>query len=199
MRTRVLSFWLLVLTVSVAAVAWSQSASPSLGDVAKQKSERRAQRVVTDDDMPQRTPPPAAENAASGTEAKAEGQPGEDNEKTAAAAQPGAANTRPNQYLSRRVADLRDSEAAEERIIKKLEEALKAEDLTDIRRKIYIDSLEQAHATLDSFRTQRQALEEVMAKEAPKPETAEGEQEQKPEEPKNGEPKIAEQAPPPAR
>ncbi|HWR49832.1 MAG TPA: hypothetical protein VN428_01915, partial [Bryobacteraceae bacterium] len=51
----------LVCLFSIVSTGQSQ---PSLGEVAKQKSStKKARRIITDDDMPQRTPEPAASSA----------------------------------------------------------------------------------------------------------------------------------------
>jgi len=143
-----------VLLVALTGALWAQESTMPLGDLVKlPKPARQATRVITDDDMPQRSP--AAAPAASATGLQEYGA----ERKTKAA----AAAAVKNLLLQQRIADLKGAETAEEQLASKIGQKLKeeSESLNPQQRQSLSDALTEARTKLELYRQQRSALEDL--------------------------------------
>ncbi len=153
-----------VVTMLGVAVLAQQQPKPDqvpLGDIARQqKAAKKAKRVITDDDLPARAPetaPAAAEgNGATAAEAQAAG-------KETAEAQTATPPPSDEQARQKKIAELKDSEEAEKRIIAKMEASLADPNLPDNRRRMYQETLSSARQLLEKFQNERQELEKQAA------------------------------------
>jgi hypothetical protein len=151
-----------LMAVLAAGMAFAQAESIPLGDVVKQpKPAKKAARVITDDNFVRaaQVEPAAATSEKSNSPVNGESE-AELEGKNAAAEAP------KNKLLAQRISDLRDAEALEEQVIKKLEGKLgdETEPLNAHERQTYSNALKQSQATLESYRKQRKLLEDIQLK-----------------------------------
>lgn len=164
---------LLVAVGLICTPLCAQSETP-LGDIVKQKPAKKAARVITDDDMPQRPPaPPASVQDTQAADAKS------DNGKAANAVSPAG-----NAVLQKQISELKALEEAKKATIKRFEEGLKEENIGDLRREIYGDSIRRAKEQLAAYEKERTLLEQTAAEQNARQQHSEGQ------EPKNGEEKT---------
>lgn len=159
--------WLLALALAIpVSVSAAQSGPLSLGEVVKQpKPAKRATRVITNDDFPERPPEPkplaaeAAEDKASAPGAK-----------TTAAATPGehAADADAKARLAKRLAELGKAEESEQSLLERLQQALLHEGMSESQRNVLAEALGQSHHSLADYRDQKQTLENLLSAPAPK-------------------------------
>ncbi len=159
-----------LLGIGAGAQEQSKPGQIPLGDVVKQqKAGKKAKRVVTNDDIPQRPPEAAAPAAAEGTAATA--QAAEDKGSNAGDAKSTAPKSADAQTREQKLTKLKDSEESAKRLIQKMEESLTEPDLTDNRRRMYEETLSHVRTQLEQIQKQRQELENQPAAkpgEAPK-------------------------------
>jgi hypothetical protein len=152
----------LLAVVFLAALAFAQQ-EPSLGELVRQQKgpEKKAKRVVTNDEIPERPSPPEPAPAAPGATGSAAEKAKED--APATAAKPAAqAKDAESEALAGRIEDLKASEDAEKRIIRKLERSI-AEAESEFRKQLYAESLQSAKQQLDKYMKERSELENKLA------------------------------------
>ena len=135
------------------AVAYAQQQPPAelpLGDLVKQqKTTKKAKRVISNDDIPARAPEP--ETPAPDADAKASTKPVE-------------LTPAQQQELQARITDLKESEAGERRIMKKMEDGMADPSTSENRRRMYSETLQRSTTVAEQYAKQRAALEELANK-----------------------------------
>lgn len=144
-------------------------AQESLGDVARQQrtaSGKKAKKVVTNEDIPERAAPVEEKSSdASKATASADKKPAPDSpEKAPETAGPNANAKSDRDFTLARIEELKYSENAERRVIRKLEQNL-AQETSEFRRRMYEESLEHAREQLEKFKQERTELEQKAAAE----------------------------------
>jgi hypothetical protein len=175
--------------LALCLAGWAQSADIPLGDLVKQpKPARKAARVITNDDLPQHPPEPRplatpANSRATPTgepekrtptskarpeakEAMAEsgsldGDPAENNPAAGTKNEPPTGTTA-NAGITKRIANLAEEEAVEQKIRERLSLALQQSGMSDEQRQTMVEALGQSEAALASFRQQRDTLKELL-------------------------------------
>lgn len=185
--------WLVRLTpvLALCLTGWAQSADVPLGDLVKQpKPVKRAARVITNDDLPQRPPEPSPASSPAGStstanngpaqgaptsktqpEAKeAKSEPGATQSDTSAENNPPAesksgqaAAKSENARINKRISDLDEQEAAEQKIHDRLSDALQHSGMSDAQHQALVDALGQSEAELAGIHQQRDILKEFQA------------------------------------
>jgi hypothetical protein len=157
MRLRLIAY--LVALGLLAGMGWSQS----LGDVARQQRDgKKAKRVITDDDMPARAPSQPEPASPSASSAAPDATASKDAGTKPAAGAQGKEQDKETQAALKRIDELKQSEAAEKRIVDKFEKSL-ADNPSDFRREMIEDSLRTAKRQLETFSQERQQLEQKTA------------------------------------
>ena len=147
---------LFLLALAPALVA--QSAPMPLGDLVKlPRPARKAARIITNDDIPERPPeakPPAPQPPASDA-----GSP-------AAEAKPSPAPAA-NSPLAAQLTDLTKAAASEQQILERLQQALARSGMNEAQRQTIVDALAQSQDALKDNAAQRHTLESLLAAAAP--------------------------------
>jgi hypothetical protein len=156
---RILAMAMLVLGVRP-AVSWGQS-EPSLGDVARQKPVRKARKVYTNDDFPQRAPQSASSDVAKGPASAQRDKAPEDVDEQENAKASASDSGVPDQKLKAarsRVEALRQTEERQRKFYNQLREKLAEED-TPFRQQVMQEELRHADENMSAVRQQRENAE----------------------------------------
>lgn len=181
MRKRCTNFLLCFAPVLVLGLAaWAQTADMPLGDLVKQpKPEKRAARIITNDDLPQHPPEPGPTNESSPTvkaepgtkqvdaksktapESSAAAEDKEDKAKDKPSVASGSAPaTTANAELAKRISALTEQEAVEQKIHDRLSDALQHPGgMSDAQRQTMAEALGQSEDALAVLREQRAILQ----------------------------------------
>lgn len=149
--------WICVVLVSSMCFAQSDS----LGDFARQQksaAHARAKRVFTNENLPHASPAEASNGALIMPKTAAESQT---SDKTAEA-KANATQPTPSADTQKRIAELKDTEEAQQRAVKKFEEELKDDSISADRKQLFEDGLHNAQQLLEQATAERVKAEKAL-------------------------------------
>jgi hypothetical protein len=145
------------------AVAAAQS-EPSLGDVARQKPVKKARRVITNDDIPQRAPQSTASDAAEGPASAERDKAPENADKQENTKTSASKSDDPDQKLKAarsQVEVLRYTEETQQKFYNRLREKLANED-DPFRQQVMEEELGHADENMRAMRQRRENAEKQL-------------------------------------
>lgn len=155
----------ITLLVTLLAGSCVYAQDQPLGDLARQQksaAHAKAKRVVTDENLPHASPAEASNGALVVPKPAA----ANDSENKSAAPNGSGSQAATPAETQKRIAELKDTEAAQQRAVKKFEEELKDNSMNADRKQLFEDGLHNAQQLLEQATAERMKAEKALGTKA---------------------------------